>query len=322
MKKILAVVLVLCLIALVAGAAFLMNRDEAIEGAGISPNAPSGKLTFRGTEYPMKRHLQTVLLIGTDSTEEYEALDEKDRDFQNYHQADFLLLLVVDKDNEAIELIQMNRDTMTNVPWLDVFGKQGGTEYKQLCLAFNYGDGGAVSCRNTVNAVSSLIFDAPIDSYIQIPMTAIPILNDLVGGVPVTITDDMTKIDPAFVKGATVRLTGAQAEKFVRARGGLEDDTNLARMRRQRDYMESFRNCAQEAIGKDSEFAVRLLDKFGKYLQSNMTVQQLSDLMEQMSTYRTSQIHHAEGDLKVGARYYEFYVDENSLWEIVKGAYC
>ena len=47
---------------------------------------------------------------------------------------------------------------MTEVPWLDVLGNYGGTEYKQLCLAFNYGDGGMKSCRNTVSAVSALLF--------------------------------------------------------------------------------------------------------------------------------------------------------------------
>ena len=65
-------------------------------------------------------------------------------------------------------------------------------------------------------------------------MTAIRVLNDLVGGVSVTMEEDGTQIDPAFVKGATVRLSGSQAEAFVRARMGLENDTNLARMQRQR----------------------------------------------------------------------------------------
>ena len=192
----------------------------------------------------MKSHLQTVLLIGTDSTEGYEEVTEGVKPFYNRHQADFLMLLVMDAEQNTAELLQLNRDTMTDVPWLDVLGKYGGTEYKQLCLAFNYGDGGTASCKNTVNAVSGLLFDAPIQGYIQIPMSAIPALNDLVGGVPVTMTEDLTMIDPAFVQGATVRLTGAQAEAFVRVRSALADDTNLSRMRRQREYLDSFRQRA------------------------------------------------------------------------------
>lgn len=319
-KKIALILCIGILAALVLGA-FLMMREEPIEDAGTAQNAEQ-KLIYKDAEYPVKKHLKTVLLIGTDSIEQYEEQTEGLKAFYNYNQADFLMLLAMDTDANTTQILQLNRDTMTDVPWLDVLGKYGGTEFKQLCLAFNYGDGGAKSCRNTMDAVSRLLFDAPIQSYIQVPMTAIPVLNDLVGGVPVTITEDMTVIDPAFVKGATVWLTGAQAEKFVRARMALEDDTNLARMRRQRDYLDSFQKCAREALNTDSEFVVKLVEKLGEYLQSDLTVQQLSALLTRLDSSEVLPIRSPEGDLIVGAEHYEFYVDEDSLWELVKSVYC
>lgn len=319
-KKIALIVCVAALSVLILGA-FLMTGEEPIKDAGTVQNAPQ-KLTYKGTEYPIRKHIQTVLLIGTDSTERYEEQTEGLRDFYNYNQADFLMLVVLDTEANTAQILQLNRDTMTDVPWLDVLGRYGGTEYKQLCLAFNYGDGGVNSCRNTVDAVSRLIFDAPIQSYIQVPMSVIPVLNDLVGGVPVTITDDMTTVDPDFVKGATVRLNGEQAEKFVRSRMALDDDTNIARMRRQRDYMDSFQKCAKEALNTDSEFVVKTLEKLGDYLQSDMTGQQLSDLITRLDNSEISPIRYPEGKLVMGAEHYEFYVDEDSLWEIVKSAYC
>lgn len=319
-KKIALIVCVAALSVLILGA-FLMTGDDPIKNAGTVQNAPQ-KLTYKGTEYPIRKHIQTVLLIGTDSTERYEEQTEGLRDFYNYNQADFLMLVVLDTEANTAQILQLNRDTMTDVPWLDVLGRYGGTEYKQLCLAFNYGDGGVNSCRNTVDAVSRLVFDAPIQSYIQVPMSVIPVLNDLVGGVPVTITDDMTAVDPAFVKGATVRLNGEQAEKFVRSRMALDDDTNIARMRRQRDYMDSFQKCAKEALNTDSEFVVKMLEKLGDYLQSDMTGQQLSDLITRLDNSEISPIRYPEGKLVMGAEHYEFYVDEDSLWEIVKSAYC
>lgn len=319
-KKIALIVCVAALSVLILGA-FLMTGEEPIKDAGTVQNAPQ-KLTYKGTEYPIRKHIQTVLLIGTDSTERYEEQTEGLRDFYNYNQADFLMLVVLDTEANTAQILQLNRDTMTDVPWLDVLGRYGGTEYKQLCLAFNYGDGGVDSCRNTMDAVSRLIFNAPIQSYIQVPMSVIPVLNDLVGGVPVTITDDITAVDPAFVKGVTIRLTGAQAEKYVRSRMELKNDTNLARMRRQRDYLDSFQKCAKEAINTDSEFVVKLLEKLGDYLQSDMTGQQLSDLITRLDNSEISPIRYPEGKLVMGAEHYEFYVDEDSLWEIVKSAYC
>ena len=42
-------------------------------------------------------------------------------------------------------------------------------------------------------------------------MDAMPLLNHEVGGVTVTLEDDMTKLDPAMKKGATLTLTDRQA---------------------------------------------------------------------------------------------------------------
>lgn len=327
MKKI--VILLVCvalLAALIAGASFMAKKDaEApIENAGTAQNAAvkQKSMTYDGQEYPMKPHLQTVLLIGTDALEAYEEKTEGVKPFYNYHQADFLTLVVLDTDNNTAEILQLNRDTMTDVPWLDVLGNYGGTEFKQLCLAYNYGDGGMKSCKNTVNAVSSLLFDAPIDHYIQIPMTAIGVLNDLVGGVPVTIEEDMTAVDPTFTEGAAVWLDGPQAEKFVRARMSLENDTNLARMKRQRQYLDSFQKRARDAFNSDSDFLVKLLEKLSEFLQSDLTAQQLSDLVTRLDNSEISPIRYAEGELKQGEQYYEFYPTESSLWDMVKRAYC
>lgn len=327
MKK--TVILLACvalLAALIAGASLMAKKDaEApIENAGTAQNAAvkQESLTYDGQEYPMKPHLQTVLLIGTDALEAYEEKTEGVKPFYNYHQADFLTLVVLDTDNNTAEILQLNRDTMTDVPWLDVLGEYGGTEFKQLCLAYNYGDGGMKSCRNTVSAVSGLLFDAPIDHYIQIPMTAIGVLNDLVGGVPVTIEEDLTAIDPAFTEGAAVWLDGVQAEKFVRARMALENDTNLARMKRQRQYLDSFQKRAREAFNSDSEFMVKLMEKLSEFLQSDLTAQQLSDLVTRLDNSEISPIRYAEGELKLGEQYYEFYPTEASLWAMVKKAYC
>ncbi len=327
MKKILAVLLCLALLGGLMFAAQAMTRkgeEIPVENAGMSLNAYQevSSLTYQGTEYPMKRGLETVLLIGTDSTQQYQEETEGVQDFYNFNQADFLCLLVMDTQGNMAYPLQLNRDTMTYVPWLDVLGEYGGTEFKQLCLAFNSGDGGRKSCLNTVDAVSSLLFDAPIDHYIQLPMSGIGVLNDLVGGVPVTMPEDLSVIDPTFQKGATIRLNGAQAEQFVRARMTLENDTNLARMARQRLYLDSFQQCARKALNTDSQFTMKLLEKLSEYIQSDMTAQQLSSWITQLDNANVQPIRSYEGALKVANEHYEFYVDEASLWEMVKEAYC
>ncbi len=322
-KKVMLTICVLLLAVLMGSAILFTETEVPVENAGTAQNAASApdSLTFEGKELPIKKHLQTVLLIGTDSVEAYQQ-EEKLQDFYNFNQADVLMLLVLDKEANTAEIIQLNRDTMADVPWLDVLGNYGGTEYKQICLAYNYGDGGAKSCKNTVRAVSWLLFDAPIDHYIQLPMSGIGALNDLVGGVSVTIQEDLTVLDPAFVKGATVRLRGKQAETFLRVRMALEDDTNLSRMERHRAYLDSFQRCAREALNTDSEFTMKLVEVLAEHVQSDMTAQQMSSLVEQLDKTSVSPIRVPEGELLHGQEFYEFYVDEATLWELVKTVYC
>lgn len=325
MKKLMPILLLAALAALLATAMWMNNREEVpVENAGQAVHGVKEQtvLMYREEQYPLKERLNTVLLIGTDGMEQYEEKENVLQDYYNYNQADFLMLIVQDTEANTTEVIQLNRDTMMDVPWLDVIGNYGGTEFQQLCLAFNSGDGGRSSCLNTVDAVSSLLFDAPIDHYIQAPMSVIPVLNNLVGGVPVEIPEDMTHVDPAFVAGATVHLTGEQAEKFVRVRMKMEDDTNTARMSRHRIYLESFRKQAQKAFDSDSEFTLKLVEKMSEHMQTDLTAQQLSDLLQTLDQSQILPIRTADGELVTGAVYYEFFVDETSLWEIVKRAFC
>lgn len=316
--------LLAALAALMAAAIFMNNREEpAIENQGQSLHAPAKQdtLTYGDRTYPVKKHLNTVLLIGTDSEEAYVQQDAL-QDYYNYNQADFLILLVQDLQENTTQVIQLNRDTMTDVPWLDVLGNYGGTQFQQICRAFNSGDGGRASCLNTVDAVSALLFDAPVRHYIQVPMSAIPVMNNLVGGVPVKISEDLTKVDPAFTAGSTVCLTGDQAEKFVRARRGLADDTNTARMERQRIYLEGFQKQIRQVFREDPDVSVKLAEKLGEFIQTDLTARQLSELMESLDRSRISPIRSPEGELLTGADHYEFFVEEESLWQLVHGAYC
>ena len=47
-----------------------------------------------------------------------------------------------------------------------------------------------------------------IDFYVAMNMDGISELNDLAGGVTVTLEDDFSSIDPAMTKGTTLPLHG------------------------------------------------------------------------------------------------------------------
>jgi len=57
-------------------------------------------------------------------------------------------------------------------------------------------------------------------------------------------------------------------------------------------------------------------------MQTNLTGNQLVELLEQLDTYEVAPIRVPEGELRIGGEYYEFYMDEASLWENVMAVYC
>ena len=111
-----------------SGEASSVEADAPVDGREIA--------YYNGTAYAKKEDLETVLLLGVDKFE-----GETPEGYLNNQQADFLLLLVMDKQHETCTPIQLNRDTMTQIQILGVTGEPEGTFTGQLALAHTYGRG-------------------------------------------------------------------------------------------------------------------------------------------------------------------------------------
>lgn len=53
-----------------------------------------------------------------------------------------------------------------------------------------------------------------IDGYAMVNVGAVSVVNDMVGGVTVTIEDDFSEVDPTLKMGETVTLMGEQAREL------------------------------------------------------------------------------------------------------------
>lgn len=69
------------------------------------------KIYYDNQWYRLKDNLETVLIMGEDKFE----AGEDDADYVNTRQTDFLLLLILDKTNRSSQILQLNRDTMTDI---------------------------------------------------------------------------------------------------------------------------------------------------------------------------------------------------------------
>jgi len=287
------------------------KRRGVYSGDGNEGLIPT--LEYDGKNYVLKDDVETFLVIGLDK---YDGSVSNDA-YTNDQQADFLLLFAIDNSNSTVTAIQINRDTMAQINVLGVAGEKIDTVEKQIALSHTYGNGREVSCRNTADAVSALLLDAKVNHYLSLTLDAVPVCNDLVGGVEVTVLDDFTGIDDALVKDQKVTLTGEQALTYVRARHGMEDSTNEHRMIRQRQYIDAlYKKTVQRARG-NKNFIVESSARLTDYLVSDRSVNQLQVLFEKITSYEFKGILTIDGESVVGEKFMEFHPDEDALKKVV-----
>lgn len=267
--------------------------------------------------------VQTYLFIGTDKS------GNEDAEGEEYHgsMADALMLVVVDEEEKAYGILQLNRDTITEVPMLLQDGSANASAQMQLCTAHWYGKDKAASCDNTVETVSKMLGGLPIDGYYALKMDAMPLLNHEVGGVTVTLEDDMTKLDPAMKKGTTLTLTDRQAELLMQSRYTMEDDRNTQRMRRQQIFLKAFMKKIKKQNAGDVNATVKLYDRLRPYATTDIKMNDLTALLKDMQGYTDKGIITIDGTSKIGEKlhdgkkHWEFYMDEDSLETSMKQLY-
>lgn len=274
---------------------------------------PQNAVEYEGNYYIPRENLQTILIMGLDKYER----EESTFAYTNKMQSDFLLLVILDEEAGTCDLLHLNRDTMVEIPRLGFGGSNTGSFVGQLALAHTYGSGGSDSCLNAVKAVSNFLGGVKIDHYMTLTMDAVGKINDLVGGVTVTLLEDFSELDPTMKKGETITLQGDQALYYVRYRQGIGDQSNLSRMERQRQYLEAFYGKLMEANKKIDGFLSSTLLKVNDDFMSDCTVTQLDALSDLLEICEVKPIQTIEGKTEKGEEFIEFYPDEDSLRKTV-----
>ena len=265
-----------------------------------------------GVSYYPRQDICTVLIMGID----HQGVVVPSEEPNHGNAVDMLTLVVFDETDTSVSLLSLNRDTIVEMPRLNEFGRETGTRTAQLALSHTYGTGVEDSCINTRKTVSNLLCGLEIDYYLSMNMDAIGILNDAVGGVPVTVEDDFSNIDPTILPGEML-LNGEQALKYVQARQGVGDQLNLSRIRRQQDYMQGFLAAFREKTEKSGSFLPKTYDAVSDYIVTDMSLAVISRLVEDYEDYELKDVLTLEGENRRTEQFYEFHVDEEALDQLL-----
>jgi len=229
-------------------------------------------------------------------------------------QADFLAVLVMDRAEDTFRILHINRDTMTDITQIDAYGKKFGVFHAQIALSHAYGSAGKMQCRNTVDAVENLLYGVKMDHYISLTMDSVPILNDSLGGVRLTLADDFTVLGDEYLSGKEITLRGDQALTFVRWRSDDPTNSNLERMERQRQYIGAL---FSQYTSADTVDTLETMFRVNEYLVSDCTVDQLSTLIERVRDYRFDGTITLPGEIQKGDVYMEYHVDEPAAQKMI-----
>lgn len=304
---VLAVVLVLY-----GGGRWLEKRAEKPETRTELPQADQETVEVDGTTYRKRDDLSVILAMGVDHE------TQETYDYRKAGQADFLRLIVLDNKNKTVQQLQIDRDTITPVTMLGVLGDRYEPVTQQICLGYAFGDGRQSSCEVTVEAVENLLGGQKIDQYLSMGLDGISTLNDLAGGVTVTLEDDFSAIDPAMTKGTTLTLWGDQAEVYVRTRRSIGVGTNEARMARQEQYIRQITSQLDAKVQQDQNFVLTAYDALEPYLYTNIPRGQLANEAWVAKDYERMDTIKPEGTYQVGDDgFMEFYPDADALQQAV-----
>lgn len=297
------------LLGLYCGGRWLETRGNNPESRGDYQERKANEttVTYDGIDYRQRKNLTSILLMGIDHDSG-----------ETGGQADFLQLIVIDDTAGTVKRLPIDRDTMTPITVLGVLGNRSGVRTAQVSLSHGFGDGKEQSCELTTEAVSNLLLGMPVDFYLAMNLDGIAALNDMVGGVTVTLADDFSTQDPAMTQGATLTLHGDQAEIYVRSRRDVGVGTNEARMARQEQFVTKLFAQLDAQMRSDQNFSGTMFDTLSPYLTTSIGRGRLINAVWLAKDYARPEPLSITGTHRVGSDgFMQFYADEASLYEAV-----
>ena len=283
---------------------YRVGRERAAQLTDIS----RGGKTYRYNE-----DILSFLVMGIDTFDKVKPAE----DGISGGQSDTLLLLVLDPKKKELTVVGINRDTITDI---DVYDPQGfflGTFKAQITLQHGYGDGMEQSCERSVKAVSKLFHNLPIHGYCAFNMGALPILNDAVGGVTVTVPEDLPAIN--FREGEVRFLQNMDVYWYLRARDITSFDSAGRRLERQKQYLAAFFPTAKRAIKKDISLLFRMYEQLKQYMVTDVDVSEMVYLAGAALSLDIEEIRFVSlpGTTVMGESFEEFYLDEEAFTDLL-----
>ena len=270
-KKAILLVAACAALSAVAGVLLSMQFNRKVErtvSEASQISVPDATVEKDGVVYEPDSGVRAYLFLGVDD----EGLDRTS--YGKGGRTDTILLLV--RRDEELRILEISRDTMTEVDTYDAAGDYLSTGVMQLNMQYSFGDSPRRSAHLTKRAVSNLLKGAEIDGAIALDMSGIAPIVDALGGITVRMEADCSYIDPTYIENAEIHMDGQAAERFIRWRDTSVSGSNDARMSRHTWFI-------RQMLAQSGQKEITALLKVSEpFLNTDMTAEELKSLYDCM----------------------------------------
>lgn len=312
------IVIVIIMIGLLILGGFFIVRTIGWKQIQDRTDVPlPGRVKYEDKLYTYNENILTFLIMGIDKGKE--TIEPYESDDGGGGQADALFLAVMDTKAKTIKIITINRNAMTDIGIYDAEGNFYATYKAQIALQHGYGNGKEESCEYQLAAVKNLFYNLPIHGYAAVNTDAIPAINDTVGGVDVTVLEDLTAWDPTLVKDEQIHLMGESAYWYVKFRDSYIYDSVGMRMARQKQYLNNFIDAARKAAKENIFVVLNLYRDIKAQMVTDISPTEILYLTSLLPGYQFDEnsFYTVAGETIMGEEFEEFYVDEDALLQMI-----
>ena len=266
------------------------------------------RIEYNGVSYKYNSHIINFLVMGTDVNDE------------SVGQADFIGLLVFDRENEKISFFSLSRDAYVPIKTYAVTGEFIDWSYNHLALSYSFGEDRKEASYLCADAVSNLLNDIPIGYVASFDLNGIENIHSVVETVDVIVPDDSLEfINSSWREGKKVTLTSDNVELFVRSRDVKEDFTNSYRMNRQKTYLMAFSEKLKDCLTNDfTNTTLKMEDALGDSF-TNFDLSEIQAFTKMMMNYQfdNESFYSLPGEDIKGSLHDRFSVDEDALLQLI-----
>lgn len=241
-------------------------------------------VVYKNGVYEYNEDTLNFLLMGIDQGGEL----DKNTDLSDWGagQADAIFLVSMNQRSNAVSIVGIPRNAMVE---LDIYNEKEqriDTIYNQICLQYGYAGGGELGLTTMKESVSELFYGLPIHGACAISFDAVGVILDMVGGVEVTIPDDMTMLNTGYKAGSSLLLTKDNVMPYLRYRDTEVIGSPTTRLTRQKEFLKKAISQTITKVKSNPRLVSDIYKAVIPYMNTDITLDEAVYLAAEFVNYR------------------------------------